>query len=427
VAFPAGHSAESALRRSLAVTSHQLKVRTMASLLARLRSIGGSSIEPKLQGHVPALDAIRGLAILGVLLFRFGGGSTGYASAGVPVLPLIDIGARGVDLFFVLSGFLITGILADAKSRPRYFLNFYARRTVRIFPLYYAVLLGTLVVWPALAGFAEELQPAQDNAPWLWLYGANVLQSWRGEWCLGYLNHFWSLAVEEHFYLVWPAVIYCLSRQNAMRACGVLFVAATLGRVAWLKLGGNDVAPEVFTLFRMDGLVAGSWLALAARSEGGLRRFAAPAKAALIATTLLLIPLTIKHVRMLTLVDSLWVLECAALLVVVATAAPATFLARCGESSVLHWLGKYSYGLYVFANLLIPLLAPVVTAGGLASLLGNQFAGQLAYLVLMSAATCGAALASWHLFEKHCLKLKKYFESSTQWQAAGAMQPASAR
>lgn len=386
-----------------------------------------ATVEPKLQGHVPALDAIRGLAILGVLLFRFGGGSDGYANAGTSVVPLIDVGSRGVDLFFVLSGFLITGILFDSKSKAGYFLNFYARRTVRIFPLYYAVLFATLIVWPALAGFSEELQPAQDNAPWLWLYGANVLQAWRGEWCLGYLNHFWSLAVEEHFYLVWPAVIYCLSRQNAMRACGILFVAATLGRVTWLKLGGNDVAPEVFTLFRMDGLVAGAWLALAARSEGGLRRFATPAKLVLIATSLLLIPLSIKHARLLTLVDSLWVVECAALLVIVVTAAPTTFLGRCGNSSVLHWFGKYSYGLYVFANLLIPLLAPVITAGGLAALLGSAYAGQLAYLVVMSAATCAAALVSWHLFEKHCLKLKKYFEHAPHWQAASGMQTANAR
>jgi peptidoglycan/LPS O-acetylase OafA/YrhL len=393
----------------------------MLSLFARLNSFGGAAIEPRLQGHVPALDAIRGLAILGVLLFRFGGGSTGFASAGLPVVPLIDIGARGVDLFFVLSGFLITGILLDAKSKPRYFLNFYARRTVRIFPLYYAVLFVSLVVWPALAGFAEELQPAQDNSPWLWLYGANVLQAWRGEWCLGYLNHFWSLAVEEHFYLVWPAVIYSLSRPTAMRTCGILFVVATLGRMAWLKLGGNDVAPEVFTLFRMDGLVAGAWLALAARSAGGLRRFAGPAKAVLLATTLLLIPLSIKHARMLTLVDSLWVIECAALLVVVVTAAPATFLGRCGASRLLHWFGKYSYGLYVFANLLIPLLAPVLTARGLAETLGSPYAGQLVYLILMSAVTCATAFVSWHAFEKHFLRLKKWFESPAEVPAlAGA-------
>src|SRR4029078_12034281 len=116
------------------------------------------------------------------------------------------------------------------------------RRTVRIFPLYYAVLLATLIAYPAA------------NTAWLWLYGANVLQSWRGEWCLGYFDHFWSLAVEEHFYLVWPAVIYALNRRQTMFPCVGLFIAATLGRVVWLILGGNHVAPEVFTLFRMDGL-----------------------------------------------------------------------------------------------------------------------------------------------------------------------------
>jgi peptidoglycan/LPS O-acetylase OafA/YrhL len=372
---------------------------------------GPAPIEPNLRGHVPALDAIRGLAILGVLLFRFGGGSSGLASSGTSVVPLIDVGARGVDLFFVLSGFLITGILFDAKQKPRFFLNFYARRTVRIFPLYYAVLLATLVVWPLLAGPTKELQPAQENAAWLWLYGANVLQGWRGEWCLGYLNHFWSLAVEEHFYLVWPAVIFALSRRNAMWTCGGLFIAATLGRMIWLKSGGNDVAPEVFTLFRMDGLAAGAWLALAARDEAGLRRFVAPARAVLITTTLLLIPLTIKHVRLLTLVDSLWVLECAALLVLLVTASRTTVLGRIGASPALHWLGKYSYGLYVFANLLIPPLSPWITAAGMATLLGSNYAGQFVYLVVMSVATGGAALLSWHLFEKHCLKLKQYFES----------------
>jgi peptidoglycan/LPS O-acetylase OafA/YrhL len=380
-------------------------------LFASARRLADSApVEPCLQGHVPALDAVRGLAILAVLIFRFGGGSTGYASVGEPVIPLIEIGMRGVDLFFVLSGFLITGILFDAKNKPAYFWNFYGRRTVRIFPLYYLVLFATLVAWPLLLGSSETLQPAQDNAAWLWLYGANVLQAWRGQWCLGYLDHFWSLAVEEHFYLIWPAVIYCLSRQNAMRMCGLLFVAATVGRVAWLLCGGNSVAPEVFTLFRMDGLVAGAWLALAARSPGGLRPFVVPGRIVFAATTLLLIPLSIKHARMLTLVDSLWVLECASLLVLIVTASQTTRLGRCGESSVLHWLGKYSYGLYMFGNLLIPLLSPVLTAAGLATLLGSNAAGQLSYLVILSLATGGTAWLSWHLFERHCLRLKRFFE-----------------
>ena len=251
--------------------------------------------------------------------------------------------------------------------------------------------------------------PAQANASWLWLYGANALQAWRGEWCLGYLNHFWSLAVEEHFYLVWPAVIFALSRRNAMWTFAALIVAAPLARVAWLKFGGNDVAPEVFTLFRMDGLAAGAWLALASRSEGGLRRFARPARWVFLLTTLLLVPITLKQMRMLTLVDTLWTIECVVLLVMVVTASPTAILGRLGSSPQLHWLGKYSYGIYVFANLLIPLLAPLMTAAGLATALGNPLAGQLGYLAIMSAATAAAALISWHAYEKHFLKLKCYF------------------
>src|SRR5690349_4793720 len=120
----------------------------LSSAALRFRALlaGSAPIEPNLRGHVPTLDAVRGLAILAVCIFRFGGGSAGYASAGENVIPLIDVGMRGVDLFFVLSGFLITGILFDAKEKPRYFTNFYARRTVRIFPLYYAVLLATFIV-----------------------------------------------------------------------------------------------------------------------------------------------------------------------------------------------------------------------------------------------------------------------------------------
>src|SRR6476620_6013083 len=86
------------------------------------------------RGHVPALDAIRGLAIVLVTLYRFGGGGDLPARA-IEHSWVVDLGSRGVDLFFVLSGFLITGILFDAKGKEGYFRNFYARRTVRIFPL----------------------------------------------------------------------------------------------------------------------------------------------------------------------------------------------------------------------------------------------------------------------------------------------------
>src|SRR5262245_8154482 len=190
------------------------------------------------RGHIPALDAIRGLAIVVVMLYRFGGGGEGPASA-VEHSRLIGLGSHGVDLFFVLSGFLITGILFDAKGKLHYFRNFYMRRALRIFPLYYAALAVMLWLLPLVsATFATEVQPAVDAQGWLWLYGANVLQSVRGSWCLGPLNHFWSLAIEEHFYLAWPAVIFLSSRRTAMRICTGLFAFSVLGRALWLAFGG---------------------------------------------------------------------------------------------------------------------------------------------------------------------------------------------
>jgi peptidoglycan/LPS O-acetylase OafA/YrhL len=376
----------------------------------RLNRFSGDVVEPNLQRHVPALDALRGLAIAAVTLYRFGGGSEGAASAGDHALPGVALGMRGVDLFFVLSGFLITGILFDAREKPHFFTNFYARRTLRIFPLYYGILLVTLLLLPAWFGRTASFADAHDHAAWLWLYGANLLQSLRGEWCLGYLNHFWSLAVEEHFYLVWPAVIYALSRRQAMIACCLLFAGATIGRVAWLVFGGNDVAPEVFTLFRLDGLVAGAWLALAARGPGGISRYASTAKALGWLAALLLIPITLSGMRLLTLVDTIWITVCCSLLVQLVIAAKDTAWGKIAASPLLHWLGKYSYGMYVFANLLIPLVATIVTARDLAAMLGSSVLGQLAYLAMMTALTAGAALLSWHLFEKHFLRLKRYFE-----------------
>jgi len=364
--------------------------------------------------HVPALDAIRGLAILMVTYYRFGGGSPGEASVGSG-LPLHNLGSRGVELFFVLSGFLITGILFDAKAKPHYFRNFYARRTLRIFPLYYGVLLLGLVLLPAISAQAAAWYgEARQEQGWLWLYGANVLQSWRGEWCLGWFNHFWSLAIEEHYYLLWPMVVYFLSRQQALIACTVLFTLSAGSRVAWVLLGGNDVAPYVFTLFRLDAIVLGSAIALLVRGPLGLRGLVKPAIAGLAISLPILIGVSILDRRLFTIPESFWALFFGSAIVLVLAAPESGLVDRLGRSQMLRFFGKYSYGMYVFQSLLIPATAGLVTASGLASAFGNAAVGQAAYLAIMFVATTAAALISWHAYEKHFLKLKSRFEAHPQ-------------
>jgi peptidoglycan/LPS O-acetylase OafA/YrhL len=361
------------------------------------------------RGHLPALDAVRGLAILAVTLYRFGGGAGGAASA-IDHSWIVELGSRGVDLFFVLSGFLITGILFDSKGKRHFFRDFYGRRALRIFPLYYAMLFVTLVLLPAVGGsMAAEFRIAADAQGWLWLYAANLLQGWRGEWCLGPLNHFWSLSIEEHFYLIWPVVIYYSSRRTALGICGGVLVFSVLSRAVWLAAGGNDVAAEVFTPLRMDGLVLGGWLALVARGSGGLgwaKRFA---PAALVLFGSIALSASIFERRLFGLSMLLWACASGAVLILVLTARPKSVLGWIGTSRPLQFLGKYSYGIYVFQLPLITILANVLTAPGLAEFTGGCVVAQAIYCAVMFAATITVAVLSWQVFESRWLALKRHF------------------
>src|SRR5262245_10664845 len=164
----------------------------------------------KIASHIPALDGIRGIAILLVLLFHFGqyGHGLPYPAVFVDKLfhRICQIGWVGVDLFFVLSGFLITGILYDSKGRNHYFRNFYVRRCLRILPLYYFSLILFLIVLPKLFPLHTGFRSLRQDSFWYWTYLSNVRVAYRGWDSFGVLDHFWSLAVEEQFYLLWPIV-----------------------------------------------------------------------------------------------------------------------------------------------------------------------------------------------------------------------------
>jgi peptidoglycan/LPS O-acetylase OafA/YrhL len=362
------------------------------------------------RGHIPALDAIRGLAIVAVTIYRFGGGGDGPARV-VESAGLVELGSRGVDLFFVLSGFLITGILFDAKGQERYFRNFYMRRTLRIFPLYYAALVLGLLFLPSVSSaWAAACQPAIDRQAWLWFYGANVLQAAEGAWSLGPLNHFWSLAIEEHFYLAWPLVIFSVSRLTAMRICGGLIGISLVSRAIWLASGGNDVAAEVLTVFRLDGLALGGWIALAARSPGGLTWLSRLSKPALFISGAAALAAWLLEKRLLGVPDTAWAILCGALLVLVLSAAKTSWLARCGHARWLRFFGQYSYAMYVFQLPLVYAAAGLITAPGLATVTGSAWLGQAIYCACLFTITTLLAVASWHLFEKRLLTLKHRFE-----------------
>ena len=217
-----------------------------------------SSSPPAEPAHLPALDGFRGLAILAVMLSHFL--NAGHAVTEESWWGRVLLGGFvGVDMFFVLSGFLITGILLDARvTTARGFGVFYARRALRIFPLYYASLALVFL-----------LRPAGPDSPW-WdrTFASNLGATWKGRWLVspeGFdLGHFWSLAVEEQFYLVWPFLVAALGRRHLPKICLACLVIAPVIHFAF-HFSGNAPAAYLFTPVRLHTLAAGAWLALAFR------------------------------------------------------------------------------------------------------------------------------------------------------------------
>ncbi|QOV87961.1 acyltransferase family protein [Humisphaera borealis] len=376
--------------------------------------------KPKRSLHIPALDGIRGLAILLVLIFHFSQVAYDPAAKGLQSLVQRVMGAGwvGVDLFFVLSGFLITSILCEAVGTKGYFKNFYARRTLRIFPLYFGTLLVAFVILPLVFGRDPAYEHVYKDQWALWLYVQNFIQI---DWLA--FSHFWSLAVEEHFYLVWPAVLFFCGRRGAMVAC-VLMIAGALairiGRVTMLPSTYiNAQMTYLWTICRMDSLAIGSLLALAvngiAADLSRFRRFAPWVLLASIAGCGAMVAkygsFSYQPHKLIQAVGYTTVaVGAAALLVLTITAKPGNILTRVFTATSLRFLGKYSYGIYVIHSFLHHWMMHEYPLKRIQQMVGSYWLAYVVYVVTAMLLSIGLALLSWHLYEKHFLKLKKYFE-----------------
>jgi peptidoglycan/LPS O-acetylase OafA/YrhL len=214
-----------------------------------------SSGAPK-SSYFPALDGLRGLAILLVVAhhnFKF----TSYFS----------FGWLGVDLFFVLSGFLITDILLRALDKPHFLRNFYVRRVLRIFPLFYLSIVICLLILPNIKALHLNADYYINNQGWLWAYLQNWLFIFKEPYGDSILLHTWSLAVEEQFYLVWPLVILLVRRQKVLLgiALGALVLVIAVRYILWAMQIEGLPYWSFYTFTRVDGLCVGSALALLMR------------------------------------------------------------------------------------------------------------------------------------------------------------------
>ena len=362
--------------------------------------------------RLPTLDGLRAIAILLVvphnlnLMVTFGGVAHLFVSA-------LHRGWIGVQLFFVLSGFLITGILLDARDAPDYYRSFFVRRVLRIFPLYYTTLLVLFVLLPALGLLPSSFKRDAMVELSHWAYFSN----WYGAFHPGEaaVSHFWSLAVEEQFYLLWPFVIHRRSAEWVMRLCFAIAAASLSLRVAMLLTG----TPGIYTFLatRMDALALGGAAAAAFRVPSAASWTLNHRRSLLGASLLSLvagaaISRGYNFTDPMTLSLGLTFLAIAFALLVAAGVA-ADHLGPAGWLGVLRWtflrrVAKYSYAMYVLSVPLHFLVGkPALSALGLDP--GNSFLVGFAYIVVGTALSFLAAAASFHLLEVHFLNLKDRF------------------
>jgi peptidoglycan/LPS O-acetylase OafA/YrhL len=366
---------------------------------------------------IPELDGIRGLAILLVFLTHFV--AIRLPRHGVMADDVVRWVARfgwtGVDLFFVLSGFLITGILLDTKGRPNYWRNYAARRCLRIFPLYYGALVLVIIVLPATHWNYPPLQTLRDNQAWYWTYTVNFLEVLKGRAAVPMnTSHFWSLCIEEQFYLLWPLVVLLVSRAAILRiAIGVGFVG--LAFRWWLVHTTLDpAAAYVLTPGRLDGLMIGAVLAVKHR-DGGLGRLRPLAVAVTAAGAALIGGFALW--RGMEYEDP--VMAVAGFPVIAAVFGGFLVLGLTSPGPLSRFLsfaplrswGKYSYGLYLIHFPLIGVL-DVKLAPHLSRLVwhGSQLLVVLVFCAVGIPLSYGVAWLSYHVYEKRFLALKRYFD-----------------
>lgn len=372
--------------------------------------------------HYVQLDGLRGLAILLVMLYHFCLPHEAFHSRDPgPLLQFAQAGWMGVDLFFVLSGFLITGILIETRSQPHYFRNFLGRRFLRIWPLYYASLVVLLVVLPlVLPSVPPELQSMRDKQGWFWLYGANWLFALEGGFTRTSGGYFWSLAVEEQFYLLWPFVVYALGDRALLRTSLALLGISFVLRIVLANLGVSMGALYTMTFTHLDGLAVGSALAVCLRTPELSARVLrlAPAAGLLALIGLVAVRLIDKDFFMWSRAMATYGYTFAsilfgALLVWVLNGRRSLGFGWLLSTSFMRQAGKYSYALYMVHVPVASLLFPVAMRAmrRFEPVIGYQGIF-LAGAALAFAASWLVAVASWHLFEKRILALKRYFTYS---------------
>lgn len=362
-------------------------------------------INPKITDrlpHMPQLDGLRALAVTAVLIHHYIRGGWGLGAT------------LGVKLFFVLSGFLITSILirsrnkADALNKRNFVAlkSFYIRRSLRIFPIYYFVVVVSAI---ANAGMVREY------LPFLLTYTLNIKMAQQG-WYIEHYAHFWTLSVEEQFYLIWPWAVLFLSRRWLIPAAITMISLGPVYRlykvIEWTfadsQTGG--LTTYIFTLTCFDTLGMGALLALLLHSDISSKRLFGLLSHFILPTGILglvFLYTVTKFYPNSTYNLVFFDMAVALVFMWLVWSAARGFGGILG--AILNWrpfryVGKISYGIYVYHPLVPPILVFLIGQIGWKFKLSNWSIFWLAPLL-----TFFIASASWYLLEKPINNLKQHF------------------
>lgn len=388
-----------------------------------------------LRSRIPVLDGLRGVAVLMALYCHAGQVDSTEMSGKIDnlVLTTARLSWAAADLFFVLSGFLITAILLENRERPNLLRDFYGRRAVRIIPLYFVFLAVFLVILPMLfAAFSTRFGQLDGYQIWYWTFLSSFSHGWMRQKGFG-MDHVvspsWTLAIEVHFYLLWPLLVQRLRPEMLLKVCILIFLAA-IGIRSGLELSGLTYIASYATPCRFDGIALGAALAIIARDPARFRSLVAPAKIALPACVLAIGFILVLMQKMnfrrgpyyspgyIMFGPSLMSLVFGSLIVLILHARRGGLFNRLFENPVFRIYGKFGYGIYLLHLPLFILVADYVFRPARLHAGGTHLPGMLIYIAIVFALSLLLGAISWHGFEKHFLRLRASFISDPHERAS---------